>query len=495
MLFILSVSGSMTELMSNNNGLRRVLRFAVLGSAIIAVFAAAVVLAVQFSIHLANEWQQYALLPSMPPPRAEDRILVFAPHSDDETLGCGGLLALASRQGARLRVVLITNGDGYRVGVARAFGTIKITPEMCIRYAHQRQEETYAALEVLRVPRRNVIFLGYPDRGIAALWHKNWAPDELYTSRATQMSHSPYPNAFRPNAPYCGESLLADIERIILQEKPTDIYLPHPCDNHPDHWATYCFVTAALEQPSIIHLPIKLHTYLVHRGDWPTPKGDHPNQPLAPPHALANGDTRWESLSLPTEIAAMKRTAIKKYKTQTAIERGFLMSFARTNEIFGDLPVRKVMSVADNAITVDGNSEDWQGILPAVVDAVGDYIVAGLTKGGDVRAIYACADKRNLYVRIDCVRKLSKRLRYNIDFRSIEGSKANYYSVVIGPSFKCNTAEIPVAYKGKTIELAVPLTKFETYGNLYIRVETKLVKLIVDDTGWHDLEFASSLSL
>lgn len=481
--------------MSDNNSFRRVLRFAILGSAVIAAVAAAVALAVQFSIHLANEWEQYALLPSMSPPHTEDRIIVFAPHSDDETLGCGGLLALASRNGAKLRIVLITNGDGYRVGVARAFGTIKITPEMCIRYAQKRQEETYAALEMLKVPRQNVTFLGYPDRGIAALWYKNWAPDELYISHATRMSRSPYPNAFRPNAPYCGESLLADIERIILNEKPTDIYLPHPCDNHPDHWATYCFVTAALAQPSILYSSIRLHTYLVHRGDWPTPKGDHPNQPLAPPYALANGDTKWESLSLPADIAAMKRAAIRKYKSQTAIERGFLTSFARTNEIFGDLPIRKVMSIADNAITVDGNSEDWRGILPAVVDAVGDYVVAGLSKGGDVRAIYACADKRNLYVRIDSVRQLSKRLRYTIDFRSIEGSKASRYSVVIGPRLKCDTADVLAAYKGKTIELAVPLKRFKADRNLYIRVETKLVKLIVDDTGWHELKFERSLSL
>lgn len=39
--------------------------------------------------------------------RPEDRILVLAPHSDDESIGCGGLLA---RYAAQIDVVCITNG-------------------------------------------------------------------------------------------------------------------------------------------------------------------------------------------------------------------------------------------------------------------------------------------------------------------------------------------------------------------------------------------------
>lgn len=40
-----------------------------------------------------------------------DRILVLAPHPDDEVLGCGGILQEAAGRGLPLRVAFLTNGD------------------------------------------------------------------------------------------------------------------------------------------------------------------------------------------------------------------------------------------------------------------------------------------------------------------------------------------------------------------------------------------------
>src|ERR1700731_2508358 len=39
-------------------------------------------------------------------------IVVVAPHPDDETLGCGGLIALASQLGRNIQVVFISDGVG-----------------------------------------------------------------------------------------------------------------------------------------------------------------------------------------------------------------------------------------------------------------------------------------------------------------------------------------------------------------------------------------------
>jgi hypothetical protein len=47
---------------------------------------------------------------------ATDRLLVIAPHCDDETLGAGGTIAQARRQGLAVRVVFMTNGDGSATG-------------------------------------------------------------------------------------------------------------------------------------------------------------------------------------------------------------------------------------------------------------------------------------------------------------------------------------------------------------------------------------------
>ena len=55
--------------------------------------------------------------PSMPPFRpitADDTVLVVAPHPDDESLCCGGLIHAARSAGARVAIVWVTNGDGFK---------------------------------------------------------------------------------------------------------------------------------------------------------------------------------------------------------------------------------------------------------------------------------------------------------------------------------------------------------------------------------------------
>src|SRR5699024_5212280 len=42
---------------------------------------------------------------------SQERILVFAPHPDDETLGCGGLMGKAKSAGAEVFVQFLTVGD------------------------------------------------------------------------------------------------------------------------------------------------------------------------------------------------------------------------------------------------------------------------------------------------------------------------------------------------------------------------------------------------
>ena len=41
-----------------------------------------------------------------------DRVLVFAPHADDEVFGCGGTLAFHTERGDPVRVVILTDGAG-----------------------------------------------------------------------------------------------------------------------------------------------------------------------------------------------------------------------------------------------------------------------------------------------------------------------------------------------------------------------------------------------
>lgn len=475
--------------------IRKTLRFILLCFAAGIGTAAVVALVLQFRIRLSNDWQQYAELDRVEPPTSKASVVVFAPHCDDETLGCGGVLALAVRNKARVRVVLITNGDGYRLAVSREYKTIRVTPSKCIEFAYHRQAETLKALSVLGVPASRVTFLGYPDRGLARLWNTHWDSSDPYFSKATGTDHSPYRNSFTPDAAYCGQSLIQDIQTILEQSAPTDVWVPHPLDNHSDHYATYCFVSAALEQlGSKDWRPgrkLRVHTYLVHRGDWPTPRGNRPGEHLVPPCALAGSSTKWSALELPQDIVEKKQQAIKCYRSQLAIEPAFLMSFARLNDLIGNIPLRKVVRVPNGTISVDGSPMDWAGITPCVIDPVKDYVMANVNKGGDVRSIYLCADQQRLFIRVDCVGKLSKATSYALGFRGIGRlGVSDRCTVTFRPPGRCTHPTAAAACRGNVMEMSLPRSEFSFADRIFVQVTTKIARLTVDNTGWQAVQFS-----
>src|SRR5262245_63470691 len=58
-----------------------------------------------------------AIAPQPPAISPDTRLLVVAPHPDDEVLGAGGLMQQVHAAGGRVRVVYLTDGDGFRDGV------------------------------------------------------------------------------------------------------------------------------------------------------------------------------------------------------------------------------------------------------------------------------------------------------------------------------------------------------------------------------------------
>ncbi|MEO7719893.1 MAG: PIG-L family deacetylase, partial [Capsulimonas sp.] len=277
----------------------------------------------------------------MAPPTAAQSLLVFAPHCDDETLGAAGLMRQTLLNKGDVHVAILTNGDGFRVSVAREFRELSVPTKDFIRYAYIRQKEAQTALGVLGVPKSNIQFFGYPDRGLMPMWTTNWSADEPFTSAFTQADHCPYDNSYTPKAAYCGESLLKDIESQMNAVKPTDIYVTHPNDDHPDHAAASVFVRTALEQLRSQGVGwaqhAQLHYYLVHRGDWPVPQGLHEDVGLPPPAQMVSLDTHWEEFPLTKRDTQRKYAAIKRYRTQTELTGRFLYSFVRKNELFGTL--------------------------------------------------------------------------------------------------------------------------------------------------------------
>src|SRR5215470_14613399 len=55
---------------------------------------------------------------AQPNPARPQSIVIFAPHPDDEVIGCAGVIMQALARGARVKVVAITNGDGFPAAAA-----------------------------------------------------------------------------------------------------------------------------------------------------------------------------------------------------------------------------------------------------------------------------------------------------------------------------------------------------------------------------------------
>lgn len=126
-------------------------------------------------------------LPVVGPPRGR-RVLVVAPHPDDETIGCGGTLALLAEQGAQVTVVVATDGEATIGSSLPADAT-----------AVARRAEAVEACEVLGVPAP--VFLGLPDGGLAGSRH----------------------------------ALVEGLGRAVSSTDPDLVLAPWPLDRHADH--------------------------------------------------------------------------------------------------------------------------------------------------------------------------------------------------------------------------------------------------------------------
>jgi len=458
-------------------------------------------LATAYKIYAGNEAEKRMVSARAPLPG--ERLLVFAPHPDDETLGAGGLMHQARLKGDAVRVVIITNGDGFRISAAQCFHEINVSPADFVRYAYLRQGEARTALAVLGIPSDHVLFLGYSDRGLMPMWTDHWSASSPIPSAFTGADHCPYTDSPTPHAAYCGQSLLADIERQMLAAQPTDIYVTHPNDDHPDHAAASVFVRTALEQLRASGVPwaksARLHYYLVHHGDWPTPQGLHEDAPLLPPGQMAALDTQWSSLELSHRDTQKKYAAIKRYHSQVEMSSRFLMSFARRNELFGILgnsneaPVLRCVS--DGAIHMDGDSKDWAGQAPVDLDPVADTVIRAFQASGDISRLFACRDSRYLYARMDTARALSPQVAYTLTLRSIRPglSQCSSLAFTIRPGAPERRLPLPgvpggfYAWRGSSLEAAIPLQAagLSAAGTtLYLMGQTRFADMEEDHTGF-----------
>ncbi len=135
------------------------------------------------------------------------RVMVFAPHPDDETIAAGGLLQLLRASRGTARVVFVTSGDGYAEGAAHHFGRRDLVPSDYIEYGRIRCREALQAMKSLGVRSGKIDFLGFPDAGISALLSSHWMADPAYVSPHTRVSRPPYAECRDTDAAYTGTGL------------------------------------------------------------------------------------------------------------------------------------------------------------------------------------------------------------------------------------------------------------------------------------------------
>jgi len=273
---------------------------------------------------------------------ARPRVVVFAPHPDDETIAVGGLLFRLALARVPLRVVFVTNGDGYRRALEQDFAVERPTDADYVALGELRQREALAALAHLGVPRRSVRFLGFPDGGLAELWRAHWLRTHPYTSPYTKESSPPDAEGVG----YDGQDLTSVVSGILRDFAPTVVVVPHPYDTHLDHAHTTYIVTEALSDLAasgvLAPAPIVL-TYLVHYPRWPALRGPSFDRELPLGEVP---DTGWRETELaPAELAA-KRAALEEYRSQLGVMNGFLRRFLCRNELFATIDPHVLLRIA-----------------------------------------------------------------------------------------------------------------------------------------------------
>ncbi len=265
---------------------------------------------------------------ALPAIDAATSLLVVAPHPDDETLCCGGVIQRVVRAGGRATVVWLTSGDAARLDLLLMSHSLFPAAAIARELGAQRMGEARTATARLGVRQGAQLFLGYPDGGLLELLGAHrFAP---YTSPTTAAAAVPYADALFPAHPYTGESLERDFLAVLERVQPTLILAPTPLDAHADHSAagllTQTVSARYARAPSVRY-------WMVHGGEgWPSPAALLPGVPLTPA-PLAAGLAPAAFALEPAEEDG-KLSALQAYQTQLRVTAPFLLSFVRTNELF-----------------------------------------------------------------------------------------------------------------------------------------------------------------
>ena len=221
---------------------------------------------------------------------AQTRLLVVAPHPDDETIATGVLIQQVLAADGEVRILLLTAGDNNPWPQRWLERRLWLGAADRQRWGRRRQAEILQALECLGVPAQALHPLGWPDMGVTGM---------LLHATATAVP---------------------TLAAAINQFRPDLIALPALDDHHPDHGSAHVLVRLALAGQSD---PPRLLAYLVHG------------------HARATGFIEIHGSAAQT---ANKRRALAAHRSQMALSGKRLRRLAAMPERYLDLSAIPVAS-------------------------------------------------------------------------------------------------------------------------------------------------------
>ena len=136
------------------------------------------------------------------------KIVIFAPHPDDETLACGGTIAKKISEGYEVFVVFMTDARYSLTAVGITSGPLPHEVSII------RREEAVKAMKTLGLKEKNIFFLNFEDKTLKMRYR----------------------------------DALKKVIEILADISPVEVYFPQRKEYHIDHRVTNLIVREALKR-------------------------------------------------------------------------------------------------------------------------------------------------------------------------------------------------------------------------------------------------------
>lgn len=357
-------------------------------------------------------------------PDGNQRVLIFAPHPDDEVLAAGGVMQtlLANEAVGNIGAVIVTNGDAS-FATAVFNGHNPVAGQTYKQMATRRQQESLDALSALGIQQEQVAFWGFPDNGLEPIWQRYWAGDATYRSPYSRLNRTGQTQNSPENLAYNSQALLAQLQNVLADFQPDVVIMPHPQDSHPDHraLANFILLAVALNDQGGQSPPPELYAYVIWVKTRPWPESirlDRDAQRL--PTRFAANQTDWFRFDLTAPAQESKIWALQAYKSQARPLRGLMRSAGSHSELFNHLLLHRLPRLT--ATTGQPDDQWWSAKYePAWRRAIVNRPFVRPTR------LWGAADDENLWLTVELPRAPRRTTAYYFRvYTVIEGQNFAY---------------------------------------------------------------------